>query len=729
MQYNTPISRTSVTTPVVDPTAVAFAKSPATSPLASLNVDPRRFAFLVWSWRWLFVAATVLAVTIAVIQTYATVPQYAATALLELSPPEMRVLSPNGQQESVTTRDPQFLTTQLGLLKSVALAERVARELRLLGSSDFAPKGGKVDALSSAAGRILKNLKVEPVDTGRLVQVRYSDSNPVRAAAITNSVVDGFIALNIERRFDASSNARRFLETRIATTKAQLERSERELVDYARQQGIILVDSPADASGGKGGGNRSLATESLVDLNRALTVAQNERIVAQERYAQATAQNTSVNLTNNSGIQQLTAQVAGLRGTYQQKLERFAPEFPEMLGLKRQIDDLERQISILRSDVSRSIRGEYLAALGRERELQTKVNSLQTTVLDQRNSGVKYNILQREVDTNRTLYDGLLQRYKEIGVAGGIGTSTASIVDRAKVPTSPYSPDLMLNIGLALIIGLFLAVLTVFMIEFIDDTIKTAEDVKNSLGETVLGVIPMTDKGEDVTAAVKQTGSRIGESYATVRTTLQFTTASGAPKVLLVSSARASEGKSSTAFAIAVNLARLGSSVLLIDADMRKPTFRTGVPDQEGLSSLLTGNSSIDATCLDTDNPGLTLMPAGPHPPNPAELLSGGRMGEIIETVSERYDHIVVDGPPLLGLADSVLLAALCDGVVFVVESNGPRRPQILAALERIRVGGANVLGVVLTKVRATAGYGYDYEYYSYGAGTRTNTSISLTSG
>ena len=185
MQYNTPISRTSVTTPVVDPTAVAFAKSPATSPLASLNVDPRRFAFLVWSWRWLFVAATVLAVTIAVIQTYATVPQYAATALLELSPPEMRVLSPNGQQESVTTRDPQFLTTQLGLLKSVALAERVARELRLLGSSDFAPKGGKVDALSSAAGRILKNLKVEPVDTGRLVQVRYSDSNPVRAAAIT----------------------------------------------------------------------------------------------------------------------------------------------------------------------------------------------------------------------------------------------------------------------------------------------------------------------------------------------------------------------------------------------------------------------------------------------------------------------------------------------------------------------------------------------------------------
>lgn len=725
MQYNSTIARTSIAGPV-DPTAVSFAKSPIAAPLSSLNVDPRRFAFLLWSWRWLFVAAAVLAVTIAVIQTYATVPKYAASALLEISPPETRVMAPNGQQESITTRDPQFLTTQLGLLKSVALAERVARELRLLGNADYVQPGSRVDPLASASGTILKNLTVEPVDTGRLVRVRYSDSNPARAAAVANSVVDGFIALNVERRFDASSNARRFLETRIAATKAQLERSERELVDYARAQGIILVDSPAEGGGRGGGGSRSLATESLVDLNRALTAAQNERIAAEEKYRQSTAQNTSSNTADNSGIQALTTQVAGLRATYQQKLERFAPEFPEMVGLKRQIDDLERQISVLRSEVSRSIRGEYLAALGRENELQAKVRTLQTTVLDQRNSGVKYNILQREVDTNRTLYDGLLQRYKEIGVAGGIGTSTASIVDRAKVPGAPYSPDLMLNIGLALIIGLFLATLTVFMIEYIDDTIKTADDVKNALGETVLGVIPLTEKGEDVSSAVKATGSRIGESYATVRATLQFTTASGAPKVILVSSSRAAEGKSSTAFAISINLARLGASVLLIDADMRKPTFRTGVPDQEGLSSLLTGNANIDACCLETENPGLSLLPAGPHPPNPAELLSGTRMGEIIETVSQRYDHIVVDGPPLLGLADSVLLAAICDGVVFVVESNGPRRPQILAALERIRVGGAHVLGVVLTKVRSAAGYGYDYEYYSYGAKSRTNSNISL---
>lgn len=722
MQYDVTVPRKSVAA-VVDPTAVAFVNAaPTTTNVSAINLDPRRFAFLVWSWRWLFIAAIVLAITIGVIQTYATVPKYAASALIEINPPEMRVGSADGGRESITTRDPQFVTTQLGLLKSVALVERVARQLRLLGSPDFAARPGAGDPLAAASGKILKNLTVDPVDTGRLVRVSYSDSNPVRAAAVTNAIVDGFLALNVERRFDASANARRFLETRIATTKAQLERSERELVDYARAQGIILVDSPTD-SDGKGRGDRSLASESLVDLNRQLTAAQNERILAEEKYLQA---KTSSSLTNNTGVQALTTQVAGLRATYQQRLQQYAPEFPEMKGLKSQITDLEKQIERLRSDISQSIRGDYLAALGREQALQSKVNSLKSSVLDQRNSGVKYNILQREVDTYRTLYDSLLQRYKEIGVAGGIGSSTASIVDRAKVPGAPYSPNLGLNVGLALIVGLFLATFAVFMIEFIDDTIKTPDDVKNALGETMLGVVPISEKGEDVAAAVKQTGSRIGESYATVRATLQFTTASGAPKVILVSSSRTAEGKSSTAFAIAINLARLGSSVLLIDADMRKPTFRTGVPDQEGLSSLLTGKQSIDALCLETENEGLSLLPAGPHPPNPAELLSGSRMGEIIAHVSKRYDHIVVDGPPLLGLADSVLLAAVCDGVVFVVESHGPRRPQVLAALERIRVGGAHVLGVVLTKVRSAPGYGYDYQYYSYGGGTRTNTNISL---
>lgn len=728
MQYNTTIVPNSVVSQT-DPTAVAFVKAPTPTLALSLNVDPRRFAYLVWTWRWLFVAAAVLAITIAVIQTYSTTPKFAASALIEINPPEARILGEGGKSESITARDPQFLTTQLGLLKSVALGERVARELRLLGSPDFAPNGRTAEALATAAGRVLDNLTVEPVDTGRLVRVKVSDSNPVRAAAIANSVVDGFIALNIERRFDASSNARRFLETRIASTKAQLEKSERDLVDYARAQGIILVDSPADGSGGRSAGSRSLASESLVDLNRELTRAQNERISAEEKFRQAESQKTSTNLVGNAGIQTLTTQVAGLRAEYNRRLERFTPDYPEMEGYRHQIESLERSIEQQRGDILRSIRGDYLAALGREQALEQKVNGLQTSVLDQRNSGVKYNILQREVDTNRTLYDGLLQRYKEIGVAGGIGSSTASIVDRAKVPDAPYSPILMLNIGLALIIGLFLATLVVVMIEFIDDTIKSAEDVRNALGETILGVIPIIEKGGDVSASVKQTGSKIGEAYSTVRTTLQFSSASGAPKVVLVSSSRAGEGKSSTAFAVAMNLARLGSSVLLIDADMRKPSFRTGVRDQEGLSSLLTTNADIASVCLETESEGLSLLPAGPHPPNPAELLSGDRMGQIIQAAADRYDHVVVDGPPLLGLADAVLLGALCDGVVFVVESNGPRRSQILAALERIRVGGANVIGVVLTKVKSVSGYGYDYEYYSYGAKSRSNTNISLNAG
>jgi capsular exopolysaccharide synthesis family protein len=556
--------------------------------------------------------------------------------------------------------------------------------------------------------------------------------DPAVSAKISNSYADNFIQSNLERRFEATAYARSFLEQRIASVKARLEKSERELVAYAQRQGIITLNVDS-GNGSAGRSEQSIDAASLVSLNEALSRARADRITAEQRFRQAQSNRSTTEVLANPTVQTLTAQRAQLQAQYQQKLGLFKPEFPEMIQLRAQIDALDRSIRQETGNVSGALRSEYAAAAARENALQGRVNSLKSGLLNLRERSIQYTILQREVDTNRALYDSLLQRFKEVGVAGGVGTNTVSVVDRAEPPVAPFSPKLPFNLAIGLFAGLLLGFGTAFAIEWIDDTIKTPDDLTNKLGVTPLGVIPTVPKGLAVREQLEDRKSQVSEAYQSVRAALQFSTEHGVPRSLLITSTRAAEGKSSTALAVAQTLASLGSSVLLIDADLRKPTFRGPTTSSDGLSKLLAGAENISECIHPTELERLFLLPSGPIPPNPAELLASGRFEHVLKEVVEVFDHVVIDGPPVLGLADAPLLSSIAEGTLMVVEAGSIRRAAALNAVQRLRAAGARLMGGLLTKFNAKrTGYGYGYGYgygegqYSYREGEEPKKQIAL---
>jgi polysaccharide biosynthesis transport protein len=604
-------------------------------------------------WRWLILGATAVGLAAAIIVTLLTTPQYKSTAVLEINPPAVEIME-GSKGQPVVPNDREFLATQYGLLESRSLAQRVAQEMNLASNEEFVPgDADRATKLKIAAGILMSNFEVKPVPQSRLVRISYASPDPQLAAQITNSFADNFINSNLERRYEASSYARSFLERQIANVKRDLERSERQFVGYAQQQGIINLGG-GDA--GQSSDAASLQGASLAALNSALANAQTRRIAAEQAYRQAGG-GARAEVTQSTSA--LRAQRAGLEAEYNEKLSRFRPEYPDMVALRARIDALTEQINSEAGQVSGSraatLRAEYQAALSAERALQGRVDQLKAAVLNLRGRSIQYNILQREVDTNRSLYDALLQRYKEIGVAGGIGKNLVSVVDRAEVPGAPFKPNLIFNLAVGFALGLIAGLAAALGLEFINDTIKTPDDVREKLRLASLGVVPKKLTQESVSEELKDQSSPVSEAYFSLRTSLQFTTDSGAPKTLLITSTRAAEGKSSTTLALAQNFARLGNSVLLIDADLRKPAFVTGADPTEGLSKLLTNHDGLGEHVLKTEHDNLWLLPCGPLPPNPAELLASPRLKALIHEAASQFDMVIVDGPPVLGLADAPL--------------------------------------------------------------------------
>ncbi|MEN1944777.1 polysaccharide biosynthesis tyrosine autokinase [Luteimonas sp. MJ293] len=686
--------------------------------------------------RWLVLGVLGGVVALSLLATLMMPPVYRSTATLQIDRESVQAMQVEGFNNAEGAA-PDFLTTQYELLKSRALAERVANELQIDastaerlrsntwwqrataalrdGNDDDANDGDGTQAsdelatLNSATGIVRSGLSVEPVRNSRLVRVHYDSTLPAFSARVVNAVADGFISSAIERKFDASSYATRYLEEQLALMKGRLEESERSLVEFATRENIV--------SSGESG--QSLEGQNLSALNASLAAAQNERIRAQAAWSQVSGGGSlPAGAIANSILNTLSQQRAQLNAQYQQQLQTYKPEYPAMVALKGQIDEVERQIEQERGSVRASIRAEYDAAQSREDMLIAQLSNLRTSALDVDTRSIDYNILRREVDTNRQLYDGLLQRYKEIGVAGGVSSNNISIVDRGMVPSGRFKPNLPLNLAIGLMLGLMLGVLIAFVLEFLDDTIKSPEDLEQHLRLPVLGVIPHLRK-QSVEDALADQRSAFSESYRSVRTALQFSTDGGVPRTLLITSASASEGKSTTAITLARNFAQLGKRVLLVEADLRNPSLHRvlGMRAEAGLSSLLSGAASIQKVVNTTDDERLDVVLAGPLPPNPAELLSGSRMLSMLSVAAQKYDQVIIDGPPVLGIADAPILSNLVGGTLMVVQAGDTRIKTAQAAIKRLAAARARMLGGLLTHYDAkVAGYGYDYDsYYAYG--------------
>ncbi|MBL0229038.1 GNVR domain-containing protein [Thermomonas sp.] len=454
-------------------------------------------------------------------------------------------------------------------------------------------------------------LSVEPVRDSRLVKINYDSTVPGFSVRVANAVAEGFIASGLERKFGATSYAKTYLEDQLKLTKAKLEESERKLVSFAQQEGLVST----------GENGQSLATQNLTQLNAALANAQDQRIRAQARWRQASSGAMPADMIGNSNIRPLQQQRAQLQGQYQLKLQTFKPDYPDMQQLKGQIDELDRQIAAENGSVRASVRAEYNAAATQERMLIGQISSLRSQALDVDGRSIQYNILKRETDTNRQIYDSLLQRFKEVGVAGGVRANNISIIDRAQTAWR-IKPDPLTNIFLGILLGLLLGVLVALLQEFLDDTLKTPLDVEQKLKLAVLGVIPKLGQKESVAVAIRDPRSTFAEAYRSVRTALQFSTDHGVPKTLLVTSSGPGEGKSTTALALARNFAQLGKRVLLIEADLRNPSLHRTLGLQGhgiGLSNLLAGGCTLAEATHDSARP----VPEG-HPGGPLAAQPGG---------------------------------------------------------------------------------------------------------
>lgn len=698
----------------------------------------RQYLRIALRWRYVIIGITAACFLLGLIATLLMTPKYTATATVEISREADKVTDFQGVQRDAGIADQEFYQTQYGLLKARSLSERVATQLRLVDdprffelfgvTSDkpaFQISNGRYLASGRAerqrvAGAILrKNLSVNPTRLSRLVDIAFTSPDASFSAKVANAWADNFIQTNLERKTQATSYGRNLLQRQLGQAKERLDESQRQLVTYASAQQIINL--PAQGAGnGVGAPERSIVADDLAALNSALAQATAERIQVEARYQQAGRAGASTEALRNVAINNLRQRRAELAAEYQRLMVQFEPEYPTAKAIQSQIDQLDRSIVREEGRVSGSLQADYREAQERESALRAKVDQLKSSYLDLRRRSIQYNIYQQEVDTNRALYDGLLQRFKEIGVAGGVGINNVAVVDAADVPQKPSSPRLLINLLIALLAGLGLGALAAFALEQIDEAIADPAEVERRLGLPLLGSVPKVD---DVTPkeALLDRKSDLIDAYLAVQTNLAFTTEHGVPRSFAVTSTRPAEGKSTTALALATTLARAQRRVILVDGDMRSPSVHHlgGVDHDRGLSNFLTGDDAIATLTFPMSDLGFTAMSAGPIPPNAAELLTGSRLSLLIERLLEDYDHVVIDSPPVMGLADAPLIASRVEGVIYAVESHGIRSSLVKTALGRLVSANARIFGGVLTKFEARkAHYGYGYEYgYGYGRG------------
>jgi len=694
----------------------------------------RQYLRIATRWRMVFAGCVVGCLVVALILTLLMTPKYTATTTIEISRESDRIVKIEDVQQETSVADQEFYQTQYGLLRARSLADRVAQQLgfaddpaffkmfRVKLPSQFGQMGpngryapaGHEERQRRAADTLLKHLGVSPTRLSRLTDIEFTAPDPALAARVTNTWSSAFIQMTLERRYQATAYARTFLESRLDQLRRKLEESERQLVAYASEQQIINL--PAQSGQGENHTvERSIVADDLAALNGQLSQATADRVEAEARYSQArTAGGNQTEALRNVAINQLREKRAELAAEYEKLMVQFEPGYPAAKAVQSQITQLDKSIVREESRVSSSIAGDYRSAMQREQGLLAKVNGLKSNLLDLRRRSIQYAIYQREVDTNRQLYDGLLQRYKEVGIAGGVGVNNVSVVDAADVPEKPSSPRLGLNLALGILAGIALGVLVVLILEQSDESIADPAEVQRLLGVPLIGSVPMT-VGQTPMDALQDRKSELVDAYLAVQTNLEFSTEHGVPRSLSITSTRPGEGKSTTAFALALMLARSRKSVVLIDGDMRSPSVHAlvGTTHANGLSNYLTGNDELENLLIHTEQ-GLTVMTAGPIPPNAAELLTGDRLPLLIATLLKTFDHVVIDSPPVMGLADAPLIGSRVEAVVFAVEAHGIRASLARTALGRLASASARVIGGVLVKFeaqRAHFGYGYDYGY------------------
>jgi capsular exopolysaccharide synthesis family protein len=582
-------------------------------------------------------------------------------------------------------------------------------------------------AQSRALDTFLAGLTVSPIRSSRLVDVKYRLSDAALATAIVNALAKNYIEQNLEYKFMASKEASDWLGERLAEQRKQVEQAEAKLQQYREQNDAISLED-----------RQNIVVQKLADLNAAVTRAKTERIQKEAMYNQLRASqsnpaslDTFPAILTNTFIQQQKSEVASLTSKLAQASERLGEKHPEIVQLQTAIKTAQAKLQGEIGKVVQSVRIEYQAALAQEQSLTSALNQQKNEALSMNRKAINYGVLERDVESSKQLYESLLQRAKETGVSTELRTSNIRIVDAAERPHRPASPRRGLNLLMGLAAGSLLGVGLAFFFEYLDNRIKTPDEIKLHLGLPSLGMLPaVSAKALEERYPLVSNGvpPNFSEAFRAVRTNVLFSSAQEGSKTLLVTSTGPGEGKTMVACNMAVSLAQTGQRVLLIDADMRRPKVHDvfGQRQEPGLSNLLVGNAKASESIRRGSIPGLWLLSSGKNPPNPAELLGSQRFEEFMRSLGEHFDWVVVDSPPVMAVTDASVIAHKTTGVVFVVGAEMTSRQAAQTAVEQLESARARFIGAVLNRVDLQRNSYYYHRYYrrEYGEYYTQSTSV-----
>lgn len=734
---------------------------------------------------WMVVGVVALITMLAVVYVARKPDFYEAEARVQVDLEDTGGLSNNIRPLYGPSDDPIYFNTQLQILSSPGLMRRVVRTLDLEHNANFfkgsaTAKGSMWQTLRRMAGlgvkssdaaakqpdqlpltttiaqataredlneakrlephvsAILGGLKVEPVKETRaayyretrLIDIKYSHTDPQVAAKVVNAIADTYAFSNLEKRTETNSTTGAFLQKRIAELQQQIRTAEERLVNYAKNNQIISLDP-----------NQNTVVERLSGLNQQLLEAENERKSAEAAYNAANAPGAA-NALADADLKQaneIEAKLIDLRQKRALLLVEATEEAPEVKEVDQQISELERQFKDLRGRKSATLmtnlNTRYQQALQREQLLRRSFQEQRAQTLSQNEAAINYRIIQQEIETNKQLLNGLLQGAKENDVVLAGKPNNISVVDYALAPDSPVGPNRARTVLAAFFLSIGGGIGLALLLEYLDDTVHSTEEVERVLHLPALAVIPsmgaavrrrvitgMTalqkqngNSGDDAALLINVDGrSPLAEAYRHLRTSVLLSTPGGAPRTLLVTSSLPGEGKTTTAINTAISLAQTGASVVIVDADMRRPRLKSifDIHEAEGLSSILSSDATeaemLELVKIDPAT-GLNILTSGPVPPNPAELVGSEQMSRLMTALQSRYSYIVVDSPPISSFTDGVLIATMVDGVLLVVHGGKSSRHIVRRSKQLLKDVGAKVFGVVLNNVNVQS---HDYYYY-----------------
>lgn len=695
--------------------------------------------------KWLVLACLVSIFSLVAIASLRMTKIYEAGGAIAINKPDSSLNFQNSTTFSLDYYDPTELETEVRILQSDLLALDVIRELNLDRRPEFGgatstsaldlspdPLQSDPERAASLLGGFKGNLRIALSQNSRIIEVHYRNPDPELAASIVNTLMRTYIEDNRKARYDSTMDASTWLQGQLVDMKMKVESSQEKLVRYQKEHEILGIDE-----------KQNITTSKLDELNKALTVAESDRMEKESFYrlmdsgdadaiAYASGSGSAGSQAATALLDTLLSKQADLKIQTADLNTQFGPAYPKLAQLNNQLKEVDQQIQGEMKKIASKVRGEYTTALRHEGLLRDALERQKQEANKLNESAIEYNMLKRDADTYRALYEGILQKLKEASVSAGLKSNNFRIVDNARPPSYPIEPNIPRNLGFSLVLGLASGIGLAFLLEGLDNTIRTTEQAQNISGLASLGMIPLGSKSARdgpnskrlVIASSKEAvelvtqvrpQSQMAESYRALRTSLLLSSLGAPPKVIMVTSALPQEGKTTTSINTAVVLAQKGVRVLLIDADLRRPSIHKtlGMGPRSGLSNVLTGTTTLEKAITHTAIlPNLFILPAGTPPPNPAELLASANMRDVLAQLSEQYDHIVVDTPPSLSVTDAVVLSPRADAVVLVIRSGQTTKQALRRARDILAQVNAKVVGVLLNAVDLTSpDYYYYYEY------------------